>query len=87
MSDSKSGRLSLELITNCMNEVAREFEVLDHDDRRRAAIIEELCLLTNSGEPYYSQVSRLVEQSMDEVAREMVTLKQMILGARILSKR
>jgi hypothetical protein len=46
MSDSKSERFSLELITNCMNEVAREFEVMDHDDRRQAAIIEELCLLT-----------------------------------------
>jgi hypothetical protein len=46
MSDSKSARLTLELITDTMNELAREIEMMEPDDPKRASYIKELSSLT-----------------------------------------
>ena len=46
MSDTKSQPLSVELITNCINDLAREIGVMDPDDPGRATVLEELSLLT-----------------------------------------
>ena len=46
MSDNKSESLTVELITNCMNELAQEIGVMDAHDPNWAAALEELSLLT-----------------------------------------
>jgi hypothetical protein len=74
MSDKNSEPLTLELITTCMNETAREFALMDPDAPRRAAILEELCLLTLRRALIFGS-QRVANQWMDELAREMTMLK------------
>ena len=74
MSDKNSEPLTLELITTCMNEAARELGTMDPDDPRGAALVAEL------SQPMQLRRARLVNdplagQCMDELAREMTTLK------------
>src|ERR1044071_10264993 len=45
MSDKNSEPLTLELITTCMNEAARELGTMDPDDPRGAALVAELSQL------------------------------------------
>ncbi len=46
MSDSKSGRLRPELITNCINELAQDVGAMEPDDPRWATVLDELSQLT-----------------------------------------
>ena len=50
MSDSKTAPVSLELLTEIMNELARQIGFLDPDDPKRAPLVKGLSDLThNSG--------------------------------------
>ena len=75
MSDNKSQALSVELITNCMNELAGEVGVMDPDDPRRAAVLEELSRLTQLRRAVRFLTDPVAGQCMDELARKMATLK------------
>ena len=46
MSDSRSAPLSLELITNVMNDLAREIGMMEADDPKWPAHLKELSVLT-----------------------------------------
>jgi hypothetical protein len=46
MSDNKSGALTVELITRCINELAQEVGVMEPDNPRWATVLEELFQLT-----------------------------------------
>ena len=46
MSDNKAGPLTVDVITNCMNELAKELGVMDSDDSRRTAVLEQVSQLT-----------------------------------------
>ena len=48
---------------------------MDPDAPRRAAILEELCLLTQLRRALIFGSQRVANQCMDELAREMTTLK------------
>jgi hypothetical protein len=73
MSDNKSAPLTLELITTCMNEAARELGTMDPDDPRGVAA--ELSLLLELKRSVRLAGDSVVGQCMDELAREMITLK------------
>jgi len=75
MSDNKSQPLTLELITTCMNEAARELGTMDPDDPRRAALVAELSQLMQLRRAVRLVNEALAGQCMDELAREMTTLK------------
>jgi len=57
-----------------VNEAAREFVLVDLNDPRRTAILEELCLLTLRRALIFGS-QRVANQWMDELAREMTMLK------------
>jgi len=75
MSDTKSQPLSVELIANCINDLAREIGVMDPDDPGRATVLEELSLLTQLRRTAKFATDSVAGQCMDELAREMTTLK------------
>ena len=75
MSDTKAQPPSVELITNCINDLAREIGVMDPDDPGRATVLEELSLLTQLRRAAKFATDSLAAQCMDELAREMTTLK------------
>ena len=45
-SDNRSGPLTVELITKCINELAQEVGVMEPDNPRWATVLEELFQLT-----------------------------------------
>jgi len=55
MSDSKTAPASLELLTEIMNELAREIGFMDPDDPKRAPLVKGLS--DNSGTGYRSNQS------------------------------
>src|ERR1041384_4114251 len=74
MSDTKSQPLSVELIANCINDLAREIGVMDPDDPGRATVLEELSLLTQLKYAAKFATDAVAGQCMDELAREVATL-------------
>ena len=75
MSDNRSAPLSLELITNVMNELAREIGIMEPDDPKRASFLKELSLLTQLRRSVKSAGNQSLGERMGELAREMTTLK------------
>ena len=75
MSDKNPEPLTLELITTCMNEAARELGTMDPDDPRGAALVAELSQLMQLRRAVRLINDSLAGQCMDELAREMTTLK------------
>ena len=74
MSDTKSGPLTIELITNCMNEAARELGTMEPDDSRGAIIAAELSQLMQLRRSVRLAGDPVIGQCMDELARKMATL-------------
>jgi hypothetical protein len=70
MSDKNSEPLTLELITTCMNEAARELGTMDPDDPRGAALVAELSQLMQLRRAVRLVNDPLAGQCMDELARE-----------------
>jgi len=75
MSDTKSQPLSVELIANCINDVAREIGVMDPNDPGRATVLEELSLLTQLRRAVRFANDPIADQCMDELAREIKTVR------------
>ena len=75
MSDSKSARLTLELITDTMNELAREIGIMEPDDPNRPSLLKGLSALTQLRPSVRSAGNQSTEQRMNELAREMAALK------------
>src|SRR6185437_10105913 len=75
MSDTKSQPLSVELITNCINDLAREIGVMDPDDPGRATVLEELSLLTQLRRTAKFATDSVAGQCMGELGSEITTLK------------
>jgi len=75
MSDSRSAPLSLELITNIMNELAREIGIMEPDDPNRPSLLKGLSALTKLRRCVRSAGHQLTDERMNELAREMITLK------------
>ena len=75
MSDSRSAPLSLELITNVMNELAREIGIMEPDDPNRPSLLKGLSALTQLRPSVRSAGNQSTEERMNELAREMITLK------------
>ena len=75
MPDKNSEPLTLELITTCMNEAARELGAMEPDDPRGAALVAELSQLMQLRRAVRLVNDPLAGQCMDELAREMVMLK------------
>ena len=75
MSDSRSAPLSLELITNAMNELAREIGVMEPDDPNRSSLLKGLSALTQLRRSVRSAGDQSTDERMNELAREMAALK------------
>jgi len=71
MSDKNSEPLTLELITTCMNEAARELGTMDPDDPRGAALVAELSQLMQLRRAVRLVNDPLAGQCMDELADEL----------------
>ena len=74
MSETKAAPFTLELITNCMNEVARELGAMDPDDPRKAIVAAELSQLMQLRRSVRLAGDSVIGQCMDELARKMATL-------------
>jgi hypothetical protein len=75
MSDSRFAPLTLELITNYMNELAREIGMMDPNDPRWATVLKELAHVTQLRRAVRFATDEVAEQGIDELAREIATLK------------
>jgi len=74
MSDTKSGPLSLELITKTMNELAREVGMMDPDDPNWEPYLNKLFELDQLKRSLKEKIDPIGAR-MDELAHEMTTLK------------
>ena len=72
MSDSKTAPASLALLTEIMNELARQIGVMDPDDPKRAPLVKGLSDLTQL---QHRIPLKSIGQRMDELARHIATLK------------
>jgi len=68
MSDNKSQPLSVELITNCMNDLARDIGVMDPNDPRWVTVVEELSLLKQLRRSLKLAGNPVAGQCTDELA-------------------
>lgn len=75
MSGIKATPFTVELITNCMNDLALELGTMDPDDPRKAAVAAKLSQLMQLRRSVRLAGGPVIEQCMDELAREMTTLK------------
>ena len=75
MSDSRSAPLSLDLISKTMNELAQEIGEMEPDDPKRPFFLKELSALTQLRRSLKSAGDHFIGERMDELAREMTTLK------------
>jgi DNA repair ATPase RecN len=75
MSDTKSAQASLELITQTMNELAREVGTMEPDDPKLGHFLKELFDLSQLRRYLRIASDHPVGLYMDELAREMTTLK------------
>ena len=75
MSDNKSGSRRLELITTVINDLARELGSLDRGDTRGALVAAELSQLMQLKRSIRLAGDSSIGQWMDELAREMATLR------------
>ena len=71
MSDGTSAPINPELITNTMNELARQIGIMEPDGPKRASYLEELSALTQLRRFIKSTGDRLVGARIDELAREI----------------
>ena len=75
MSDSRSVPVNPELITNTMNELARQIGIMEPDDPKRASYLKELSALTQLRRFMKSAGDQLVGSRIDELAREITALE------------
>ena len=75
MSDSRSARLRLELITQTMNGLAQKVGMMEPDEPKRdSCVLEKLFQLSQLRRSLKAIIDPIGER-MDELAREMTTLK------------
>ena len=74
MSETKAALFTLELITSCMHELARELGAMDPDDPRKATVVAELSQLMRLRRSVRLAGDPVIGQCMDELARKMATL-------------
>ena len=74
MSDTKAIPFRLELITNCMNDLALELGTMDPENPRKAAVAAELSQLMQLRRSVRLAGDPVIGQCMDELARKMATL-------------
>jgi hypothetical protein len=75
MSETKAARFTLELITNCMHELARELGAMDPDDPRKATVAAELSQLMQLRRSVRLAGDPVIGQCIDELVRKMATVK------------
>src|SRR5262249_26682490 len=75
MSDNKSEPRIVELITKCMKEVSQELGMMAADDPRLAMALNEFSQLLQLRRAVKFATTPAVELYIDELAREMATLK------------
>ena len=75
MSDTTATPFTLELITNCMDELARELGAMEPDDPRTATVAAELSQLMQLRRSVRLAGDPVVGQCMDKLARKMATLE------------
>ncbi|MGN6717519.1 MAG: hypothetical protein ACTHLX_09005 [Candidatus Binatia bacterium] len=75
MSETKAARFTLELITNCMHELARELGAMDPDDPRKATVAAELSQLMQLRRSVRLAGDPVIEQCIDDLVGKMVTSK------------
>jgi hypothetical protein len=75
MSDEKSKTAILEIVTTIMNELAQELGAMELDDPRRASFVKELSDLMQLRRFLRLAGNQSNGQRMDELAREMTTIK------------
>lgn len=74
MHESKPAAASLGILTNVMNELAREIGVMDPDDQRRRSLVKGLSDLTQLRTSLRTEVNELIVQRMEGLAHEMKSL-------------
>ena len=75
MSYTKATLFTLQLITNCMNDLALELGAMRPDDPRKPAVAAELSQLMQLRRSVRLAGDPVNGQCMDELAQEMATLK------------
>jgi hypothetical protein len=75
MSDMNSVAATLELISNAMDEIAREIRPLNRDDPKRRPLLDELSALTQLRNWLKSETNRTLTLPLDELALELAPLK------------
>jgi hypothetical protein len=75
MSDMNSVAATLEVISNAMDEIAREIGPLNRDDPKRRPLLDELSALTQLRNWLKSETNRTLTLPLDELALELAPLK------------
>jgi hypothetical protein len=75
MSDMNSVAATLEVISNAMDEIAREIRPLNRDDPKRRPLLDELSALTQLRNWLKSETNRTLTLPLDELALELAPLK------------
>ena len=75
MSDMNSVAATLRVISNAMDEIAREIGPLNRDDPKRRPLLDELSALTQLRNWLKSETNRTLTLPLDELARELAPLK------------
>jgi len=75
MSEIKAARFTLELITNCMHELARELGAMDPNDPRKVTVAAELSQLMQLRRSVRLAGDPVIGQCIDDLVGKMATLK------------
>jgi len=75
MSEIKAARFTLELITNCMHELARELGAMDPNDPRKVTVAAELSQLMQLRRSVRLAGDPVIGQCIDDLVSKMATLK------------